>query len=125
MKVQFCWQTIQYFYGVGSARYGSIIDEGYGLVKIDLKADSIVEQGLTPATILEVKDQPNAGSKWDCLREMFLNPSNTKKAMKLMKMANWIWERSKLNEKEAFREINQLREEFIDMNGSEMVISGN
>jgi len=33
--------------------------------KVDLNADSIIEQGLTPMTILEVKDQPNAGAKWD------------------------------------------------------------
>lgn len=121
LKVQFCWQTIQYYYEVGSSRYGSIISEDMDWFKIDLKADSIIEQGLMPATILEVKDQPNAGSKWDCLKEMFLKSSNTKKAMKLMKMANWTWDQSKLNEKEAFREIDQLGEEFIDMNGSEMI----
>lgn len=38
-----------------------------------------------------------------------------------MKMASWTWDNSRLNEKEAFREINQLGEEFIDMNNSEMV----
>ncbi|ODM15555.1 hypothetical protein SI65_09158 [Aspergillus cristatus] len=121
LKVQFCWQTIEYFYEVGSARYSSIIGNDMDWFKIDLKADSIIEQGLTPATILEVKDQPNAGSKWNCLKEMFLKSSNTKKAMKLMKMASWTWDQSRLNEKDAFREINQLGEEFIDMNGSEMV----
>ena len=121
LKVQFCWQTIQYYYEVGNVKYGSIIGEDMDWFKIDLKADSIIEQGLTPATILEVKDQPNAGSKWDCLKEMFLKSSNTKKAMKLMKMASWTWDNSRLNEKDAFREINRLGEEFIDMNNSEMV----
>jgi hypothetical protein len=121
LKVQFCWQSIQYYYEVGSARYGLIIGDDMDWFKIDLKADSIIEQGLTPATILEVKDKLNAGSKWDYLKGTFLKSSNTKKAMKLMKMANWTWDQSRLNEREAFREIDQLGEEFIDMNGGEMI----
>ncbi|EYE96670.1 uncharacterized protein EURHEDRAFT_358899 [Aspergillus ruber CBS 135680] len=121
LKAQFCWQAIQYYYEVGSARYDLIIVDDIDWFKNDLKADLIIEQGLTPTTILEVKDQPNAGSKWDCLKKIFLKLSNTKKAKKLMKMANWTWDHSILNEKDAFREISQLGEEFINMNNSEMV----
>jgi len=89
LKVQFCWQAIEYYYEVGSAKYGSIIRNDMDWFRIDLKADSIIEQGLSPATILEVKGQLNAGSKWDYLKERFLRSTNTMKAMKLMQITSW------------------------------------
>lgn len=120
LRVQFSWQAIEYYQEIGNEKFSRILSNNTEWSKIDLKADTIIRQGLSPTTVLEVKDQRNAGLKWDRLKEMFLKSSNTKKAMKLMKMANWSWNPA-INEKEAFRELNQLGEEFIDMNGSEMI----
>ena len=121
LKAQFSWEAIEYYHEVGRAEFNKILKEDMDWFKINLKANMIVQQGLSPATILEIKDQETAGLKWDRLKEMFLKSSNTRKAMKLMKMSSWTWDNTRMNEKEAFREINQLGEEFIDMNNSEMV----
>lgn len=120
LKAQFSWGAIEYYHEIGKDEFSKILRQDVEWFKVNLKADMIIQQGLSPTTILEVKDQWNAGLKWDRLKEIFLKSSNTKKAMKLMKMANWTWNPA-MNEREAFRELNQLGEELIDMNGSEMI----
>lgn len=120
LKAQFSWGAIEYYHEIGKDEFSKILRQDVEWFKVNLKADMIIQQGLSPTTILEVKDQWNAGLKWDRLKEIFLKSSNTKKAMKLMKMANWSWNPA-MNEREAFRELNQLGEELIDMNGSEMI----
>ena len=54
--------------------------------QIDMKADIIIEMGLTLLTVLEVKDQWNTGKKWQYLKKRFLKSSNIKKMMKLMRI---------------------------------------
>ena len=71
-------------------------------------------------TILEIKDMNLAGDRWTYLREKFLTPNNAMKAMKLMQMANWTWDRSTKALK-AWTELKQLGMEFIEMNGSETI----
>ena len=51
-----------------------------------MQADMIIEIGLTPTTVLEVKDQQNTGEKWQYLKKRFLKSSNIKKIMKLMRI---------------------------------------
>lgn len=121
MKIQFCWQAIEFFGRVGGKEYSAALHDDKDWFKLDLKADAIIEHGLSPSTVLEVRDLPNVGQKWEYLKKTFLKSSNTRKAMKLMKMANWTWNSSVMNEKEGFREISQICEEFNDMNGGDMV----
>ena len=71
-------------------------------------------------TVLDVKTQPNAGQKWEYLKKTFMKTSNTRKALKLMMMANWTWDQSK-NERKAYRELKQMAEEFTEMNGSRTI----
>lgn len=120
LKGQFSWQAIEYYQEVGNMVYTSVLKESTEWYKIDLKADMIIEKGLSPSTILEVKTQPNAGRKWDYLKKTFMKSSNTRKALKLMKMANWTWDQTK-NEREAYREIKQMAEEFTEMNGGKTI----
>ena len=80
----------------------------------------MIEKRLSSSTSMEVKPQPNAGRKWEYLKKRFLKSSNTRKALKLMKMANWTGDQSK-NEREAYRELMQMAEEFIEMNGNDTI----
>ncbi|BCR88813.1 uncharacterized protein ACHE_50011A [Aspergillus chevalieri] len=121
LKAQFSWEAIEYYHEVGRKEFSTILREDVEWFKINLKADMIIEQGLQPVTILDIKDLDNAGLKWDRLKEIFLKSSNAKKAMKLMKMANWTWDSTRMNEKEAYREIKQLGKEFVDMNGGNKI----
>ena len=68
-----------------------------------MQVDMIIEMGLTPATTLEIKDQRNAGEKWEYLKKRFLKSSSTKKMMKLMRIFTSVWDESKHDEKEFYR----------------------
>ena len=71
-----------------------------------MQVDMIIEMGLTPATTLEIKDQRNAGQKWEYLKKRFLKSSSTKKMMKLMRIFTSVWDKSKHNEKEFYHVYN-------------------
>ena len=88
--------------------------------RVNRKANLIIQKGLSPMTILEIKDMNLAGDRWTYLREKFLTPNNAMKAMKLMQMANWTWDCSTKASK-AWTELKQLGMEFIEMNGSETI----
>ena len=120
LKVQFAWQAIEYYYEVGREAYNQIRNDNLKWMKVDMKADMIIQQGLTPTIILEIKDLPNVGVKWDYLKEAYLKSSNAMKAMQLMKMANWH-QGPNVNAKDAYREIEQLGRELVDMNGSKQI----
>ncbi|ODM22594.1 hypothetical protein SI65_00183 [Aspergillus cristatus] len=120
LKVQFAWQAIEYYYEVGKEEYNRIRKDHMKWTKVDMKADMIIQQGLTPTIILEIKDLPNVGVKWDYLKEAYLKSSNAMKAMQLMKMANWH-QGPNVNAKDAYREIEQLGHELVDMNGSKKI----
>lgn len=62
-KVQFAWQAIEYYYEVGKEGYNRIRNSHMEWMKVDMKADMIIQQGLTPTIILEIKDLPNVGVK--------------------------------------------------------------
>lgn len=55
---------------------------------------------------------------------MFLKSPSTRKVLKSMKMANWTWVPSEWDEREAFRELKQMAEGFIEMNDDETVKFG-
>lgn len=114
LRSQYCWQKD--FQTQGPTRYRQILEQNVKWDRVNLKAEMIIEQGLKSTTILEIKGQDNAGLKWEYLRQTFLKTTNARKAMKLMKMANWTWDSSKMNEIEALEEISRLGDEFIDMN---------
>jgi hypothetical protein len=120
LRFQFAWQAIQYYYEVGKERYDRIRNDHMKWMKLDMKADMIIQQGLNPTIILEIKDLPNVGMKWDYLKETYLMSSNAMKAMQLMKMASWH-QGPNVNAKDAYREIEQLGCQLVDMNGSKKV----
>ncbi|ODM14245.1 hypothetical protein SI65_10341 [Aspergillus cristatus] len=121
LKLQYCWQAIKYYEDVGDREYAAVLGRNEKWFRTDLKADAIIEHGLNPQTVLEVKLQPNSGRKWEYLKQRFLKSSNTRKAMKLMRMANWTWDEQRMNEIGAFREVMEMAQEFIEMNGSTTV----
>ena len=84
------------------------------------KANLIIQKGLSPMTILEIKDMNLAGDRWTYLREKFLTPNNAMKVMKLMQMANWTWDHPNKASK-AWTGLKQLDMEFIEMNGSKTI----
>ena len=120
LRGQYAWQAIQFYAKVGKDEYAQILSRKHNWYRVDLKADMIIENGLSPSTVLDVKTQPNAGQKWEYLKKTFMETSNTRKALKLMRMANWTWDQSK-NEREAYRELKQMAEEFTEMNGSRTI----
>ncbi|EYE90608.1 uncharacterized protein EURHEDRAFT_510308 [Aspergillus ruber CBS 135680] len=120
LRGQNAWQAIGFYAKVGKDEYARILSQKPSWSRVDLKADMIIENGLSPSTVLDVKSQPNAGRKWDYLKKTFMETSNTRKALKLMRMANWTWDQSK-NEREAYREIKQMAEEFTEMNGGKTI----
>ena len=89
LRGQYAWQAIQFYAKVGKDEYAQILSRKHNWYRVDLKADMIIENGLSPSTVLDVKTQPNAGQKWEYLKKTFMETSNTRKALKLMRMANW------------------------------------
>ena len=51
--------------------------------------------GLDQRTDLEVKTQPNAGEKWNFLKESYLESTGPLKVDMMMRMANWAWDKAK------------------------------
>ena len=86
-----------------------------------MKADRIIHHGLSQATNLDLKSYQLAGSKWNQLKELYLETSNTSHAMKLMTMMSWDWDSSKENKIQAANEMKCLLNEFIEINGGEQV----
>ena len=88
--------------------------------RVNKQANLIMGKGLSPTTQFEIKHIEEAGVRWEYLRENFLTPNNAMKAMKLIEMANWIWDHSKKASK-AWTDLKWLGLEFIEMNGSETI----
>ncbi|KAI9035674.1 uncharacterized protein KD926_003118, partial [Aspergillus affinis] len=89
LKVQFAWQAVNGFHEVTRAEWDQLIDSDLDWIKLDLKANVILEHGLTTDTILEVKDLVFAAEKWDHLRTTYLKSSDAIKAKQLLKLASW------------------------------------
>lgn len=85
--------------------------------KVDLKADTIMEKGLSSTVMFEVDNLKLAGEKWDYLKKRFLKSTNSTKAMMLMKMSTWTWNHTKQNEIEGFYELKRMGKDSIEMNG--------
>ena len=120
LKVQFSWQAIEYRQKVGNNEYQLLRNRNSKWLRVDMKADMIIQYGLTPTVILEIKGFENAGSKWDYLKKTYLESSNTSRAVQLMRMSNWHQGPS-ISAKEAFRELDQLSRELIDMYGGKQL----
>ena len=56
--------------------------------KLDLKANMIMDVGLTTTTIVEVKDIPNTGEEWKYLKKKFMKSSGTNKMLRSMMIKN-------------------------------------
>ena len=119
LKNQYAWQAIQLYYEVGSREYAKTIEHP-AWERFDMQAEAIISMGLDQKTDLEAKTQPNAGEKWNFLKESYLESTGPLKADMMMRMANWAWDRVK-PAASAYRDLERLAEEFIEMNGNEMV----
>ncbi|KAI9035923.1 uncharacterized protein KD926_002639 [Aspergillus affinis] len=120
LKVQFAWQAVNGFHQVTRAEWDQLIDSDLDWMKLDLKANVILEHGLTADTILEVKDLVFAAEKWDHLRATYLKSSDAIKAKQLLKLASWQ-QNPDQPAREAFREIERINQVMIDLNGSKTV----
>ena len=86
MMAQHVWEAIEMHAEVGNEEYMAGLSEMASWREVDLRADMIIEHGLTSTTVVEVKDQLNAGEKWEHLKRKFLKSSRTRKMMKLMNL---------------------------------------
>ena len=86
LGTQYAWQAIELHVKIGNEAYAERLVRKSNWQQIDMKADMIIEMGLTPSTVLEVKDQQNTGEKWQYLKKRFLKSSNMKKMIKLMRI---------------------------------------
>ena len=121
LRTQYAWQAIELHARIRSEAYAERLVRKSNWQRIDMKADMIIEMGLTPSTVLEVKDQRNAGEKWQYLKKRFLKSSNTKKMLKLMRIFTSMWDESKHNEKEFYHALKQMFVEFKEMNGNNKI----
>ena len=103
LRTQYAWQAIELHTRIGNEAYADRLVRKPNWHRVDMQADMIIEMGLTPATTLEIKDQRNAGEKWEYLKKRFLKSSSTKKMMKLMRIFTSVWDESKHDEKEFYR----------------------
>jgi len=55
LRLQYCWQAIKYYDDVGDREYTAVLGRNEKWFRADLKADAIIEQGLNPQTVFEVK----------------------------------------------------------------------
>ena len=102
LRTQYTWQAIELHTRIGNEVYADRLVRKPNWHRVYMQADMIIEMGLTPATTLEIKDQRNAGQKWEYLKKRFLKSSSTKKMMKLMRTFTSVWDESKHDEKEFY-----------------------
>ena len=60
-----------------------------------MQAEAIISIGLDQRTDLEAKTKSNIGEKWNFLRESYLESTGLLKADIMMRIANWIWDKTK------------------------------
>ena len=119
LEAQYAWEAIKLYEDIGPLNFSKMLAVPEWQ-RVNMKANLIMGKGLSPMTCLEIKHMHRAGERWRYLKEKFLTPNNAMKAMKLMHMANWTWDRSKKASK-AWTDLKQLGLEFIEMNGSETI----
>ena len=121
LRTQYAWQAIELHARIRSEAYADRLVRKSNWQWIDMKADMIIKMGLTPSMILEVKDQWNAGEKWQYLKKRFLKSSSIKKMIKLMRIFISMWDESKHNKKEFYHMLKQMFVEFKEMNGDNKI----
>ena len=76
LRGQYAWQAIKLHAQIGNTEYINRLASRPKWHRIDMQADMIIEMGLDSTTTLEVKDQQNAGEKWEYLKKKFLKSSS-------------------------------------------------
>ena len=120
LRTQYALQAIQLYAEVGRNEYIYVLETDAGWNRADMKASMIIEAGLTSSTIISTKRHETAGEKWDYLRDRYLQSTKTHKATRLMDMANWSQGPTRSG-MEAWKEMEEMRDEFIEMNGSDVI----
>ena len=120
MMAQHVWEAIEMHAEVGNEEYMAGLSEMASWREVDLRADMIIEHGLTSTTVVEVKDQLNTGEKWEHLKRKFLKSSRTRKMMKLMNLCTWTWDKTK-DEAKAWHDLMQMVNEFKELHGGKML----
>ena len=120
LRTQYALQAIQLYAEVGWNEYIYILETDAGWNHTDMKASMIIEAGLTSSTIISTKCHETVGEKWDYLRDRYLQSTKTHKATRLMDMANWSQGPTRSG-MEAWKEMEEMRDEFIEMNGSDVI----
>lgn len=116
LESQCAWKAIEYCQDIGVKAFREeMSDQGWKMA--NLKADVIIEKGLSSNTVLEVDDLGTAYEKWMYLRNRFLRATNSMKAMAFSTLATWVWDRSKRNMIEDYFEFKGKLKEFAEMNG--------
>ena len=120
LDFQFAWQAIASYQAKGAVGYRESVQRSGKWRMIEMKAKMILAKGLDSSITLETSDIEFAGEKWKYLKERFLNTSNSMKAIKLMEMATWTWNRDK-NLIDSYYEMKQMVKEFIEINGGKNI----
>lgn len=87
MKAQEVWEAIEMYEKIGNEEYMNWLSNS-NWRKLDLKANMIMDVGLTTTTIVEVKDIPNTGEEWKYLKKKFMKSSGTNKMLRSMMIKN-------------------------------------
>ena len=87
MKAQEVWEAIEMYEKIGNEEYMNGLSNS-NWRKLDLKANMIMDVGLTTTTIVEVKDIPNTGEEWKYLKKKFMKSSGTNKMLRSMMIKN-------------------------------------
>ena len=119
LDAQYAWQVIELYLKKDLEEYRRKMARP-NWQRVNKQANLIMGKGLSSTTRYEIKDLKEAGERWKFLKERFLTPNVAMKAMRLMDMANWTWDRSKKASK-AWADLKQMGLEFIEMNGSETI----
>lgn len=121
MEFQYAWQAIVSYQTKGAIGHQESIQRSSKWRMIEMKAKMILAKGLDSSIVLEISDLEFAGEKWKYLKERFLDTSDSMKAIKLMEMATWTWNRDKYSLIEGYYEMKQMVKEFIEINGGKNI----
>lgn len=121
LLAQNAWVAVKYCQKVGVDAFLQEREINDDLYMYDLKASMIIRKGLSEEIASDVRQYSSALQKWEYLKERFLRPSNSRKAMKFMELADLgrIERHSELVK--GWYEFKAIMMEFIEMNGSSKV----
>lgn len=118
MKCLGCWQAISFYESVGETEYQRALDEDKDWERVNLMAEVAIEKEISPTLVLDIRDEPNAPKKWNCLKTMYLLPYGSGRISKLINMFNSMGNEQSDSDEETKQAIHKTVAECVALNGS-------